>query len=69
VELDGVTVITRNEKGLIARLAIHHRPMQGAILFSTRLGESLRGEIEASHFLPSTGAVAAHVQNSKENTI
>ncbi len=51
VELAGVTVITRNEAGSISHLAIHHRPLQGALLFSQRLGERLRDVIDPSHFL------------------
>jgi pimeloyl-ACP methyl ester carboxylesterase len=53
--LSGVTILTRDESGAIGHIAIHHRPMQGAILFSTRLGESLRGEIDSKHFLPGNG--------------
>jgi hypothetical protein len=44
-------VISRNEGGAISRLAIHHRPLQGALLFSQRLGERLRDVIDPSHFL------------------
>jgi hypothetical protein len=51
VELAGVTVITRNEGGSISRLAIHHRPLQGALLFSQRIGERLRDAIDPSHFI------------------
>jgi pimeloyl-ACP methyl ester carboxylesterase len=51
VVLNGVTVITRNENGAIARVAIHHRPLEGALLFSHWLGEHLRDVIDPSHFL------------------
>ena len=51
VRLDGITVIIRNESGAITRVAIHHRPLQGALLFSQHLGEQLRGMIDPSHFL------------------
>ena len=54
VDLSGVTVITRNEAGSISHLAIHHRPLQGALLFSHRLGERLRGVIDPSHLLASS---------------
>ncbi len=54
VELDGVTVITRNEVGAICRLAIHHRPLHAAMLFSTRIGERLQGVIDPVHFLAAT---------------
>ena len=51
VELSGVTVITRNEAGAIARVAIHHRPLLGALQFSVALGERLTAVIDPSHFL------------------
>jgi pimeloyl-ACP methyl ester carboxylesterase len=51
VELVGVTVITRDDAGAIRRLAIHHRPLHAALLFSTRLGERLRDAVDPSHFL------------------
>ncbi len=54
VELNGVTVITRNEAGAICRLAIHHRPLHGAMLFSTQIGERLQGVIDPFHFLAAT---------------
>ena len=59
VRLDGVTVIIRNERGMIARVAIHHRPLQGALLFSQRLGEQLRDVIDASHFLSASNPLSA----------
>ena len=58
VRLDGVTVIIRNESGSITRLAIHHRPLQGALLFSKHLGEQLRGIIDPSHFFSSANLPA-----------
>lgn len=37
--VDGVTVLTKNEKGHIVRVAIHHRPLQAVLAFSRELGE------------------------------
>lgn len=51
VNLNGVTVITRNDSGAIQRVAIHHRPLGGALQFSAEIGQRLRGVIDASHFL------------------
>ncbi|WP_409189286.1 alpha/beta fold hydrolase [Bradyrhizobium sp. RDM4] len=51
VALDGVTIITRNEAGAISRMAIHHRPLGGALLFSTEIGQRLQGVLDASYFL------------------
>jgi hypothetical protein len=50
-ELAGVTVITRNKTGAITHVAIHHRPLQAVIQFSSLLGERLRGIVDVSHFL------------------
>jgi hypothetical protein len=52
VEMFGVTILTRNDAGQIRSIAIHHRPLPALIEFSTRLGESLRGQIDAAHFFP-----------------
>lgn len=51
-ELRGVTVVTRDNEGAIARLAIHHRPMFGALEFSVTLADRLDGVIDERHFLP-----------------
>jgi hypothetical protein len=45
------TVITRNEAGAIAHVAILHRPLGGALRFSAEIGQVLQGVIDASHFL------------------
>lgn len=51
VELKGVTIITRNDAGAIAHLAIHHRPLAAALRFSAELAGRLDGAIDDSHFL------------------
>jgi S-adenosylmethionine/arginine decarboxylase-like enzyme len=51
IGMSGVTVITRNEAGAIAHVAIHHRPLGGALRFSAEIGQVLQGVIDASHFL------------------
>jgi Alpha/beta hydrolase family/SnoaL-like domain len=51
VPLRGVTIITRNEAGAISRLAIHHRPLNAAMLFAAEIGQRLQGVVDASHFL------------------
>ncbi len=39
VSLEGVTLLERDDAGLIARVAIHHRPLDGALAFSAELRE------------------------------
>lgn len=39
VSLEGVTLLERDEAGLIARVAIHHRPLDAALAFSAELRE------------------------------
>jgi hypothetical protein len=46
----GVNVLTKDEKGLIAHVAIHHRPLAATLRFSAELRERLRGTIERDHF-------------------
>jgi hypothetical protein len=46
----GVTVLTKDEKGLVVHAAIHHRPLVAALRFSAELRERLRGTIEPDHF-------------------
>jgi pimeloyl-ACP methyl ester carboxylesterase len=48
--LNGVTVLTKNEAGQIVRAAIHHRPLDAALAFSTELGNRLDGVVDAAHF-------------------
>ncbi|MDB5576603.1 MAG: alpha/beta hydrolase [Bradyrhizobium sp.] len=53
VAFAGVTVLTRDDEGAIVHVAIHHRPMDAAIFFSRKMGESLSGVIGPGHFLGS----------------
>jgi hypothetical protein len=49
-ELAGVTILTKNDAGEIARVGIHHRPLQGALRFSAELGRRLEGRIGRGYF-------------------
>ena len=51
VKFRGVTVLTRDATGSIVHVAIHHRPMLAAMLFSLLLGKSLNGVVDPEHFL------------------
>ncbi|WP_439655969.1 nuclear transport factor 2 family protein [Lentzea sp. HUAS TT2] len=46
----GVTVLTRNNAGLIVRAAIHHRPLDAALAFSAEVARRAGDFIEADHF-------------------
>ncbi|GAA4550329.1 alpha/beta hydrolase [Pseudonocardia xishanensis] len=48
--ISGVTVLTKDEAGRIAEIAIHHRPLQAALTFSEALGRKLAGVVDAEHF-------------------
>jgi hypothetical protein len=37
VSLEGVTLLERDDAGLISRVAIHHRPLDGVLAFSAEL--------------------------------
>jgi pimeloyl-ACP methyl ester carboxylesterase len=50
VAFKGVTVISRNEAGQIANVAIHHRPLGGSLIFSYNLGQRLKGLVDSAHF-------------------
>jgi pimeloyl-ACP methyl ester carboxylesterase len=45
VSLEGVTLLERDDDGLIARVAIHHRPLDGALAFSAELRERTVGRL------------------------
>lgn len=49
-ELEGVTVLTKNDDDRIVHVAIHHRPLQAALTFSRALGSKLAGDIDGAHF-------------------
>jgi hypothetical protein len=49
-QMQGVTVLTKDEQGRIVRIAIHHRPLGAALRFSAELRRRLAGRIDADHF-------------------
>jgi len=49
-QIQGVTVLTKDEQARIVRVAIHHRPLGAALSFSAELGRRLAGRIDAAHF-------------------
>jgi hypothetical protein len=49
-ELSGVTVLTVNADGQIARIAVHHRPLDAALEFSREMGKRTAGQIAPGHF-------------------
>lgn len=55
VAFNGVTILTRNETGSIAHIAIHHRPMKAAIFFSKRMGNALNDVLGPGYFLENDG--------------
>ncbi|NTX28027.1 alpha/beta hydrolase [Burkholderia pyrrocinia] len=46
----GITVLTKDADGKIVHVAIHHRPLGGALKFSAELARRLHGQIDASYF-------------------
>ncbi|MFM0205852.1 alpha/beta fold hydrolase [Paraburkholderia sediminicola] len=49
-QMRGITVLTKNAQGKIVHVAIHHRPLGGALKFSAELGRVLQGQLDASFF-------------------
>ncbi|CAB3782345.1 2-succinyl-6-hydroxy-2, 4-cyclohexadiene-1-carboxylate synthase [Paraburkholderia ultramafica] len=49
-QMRGITVLTKNAQGKIVHVAIHHRPLGGALKFSAELGRVLQGQVDASVF-------------------
>jgi hypothetical protein len=49
-EVGGVTVLTRDEAGLIQQVEIFHRPLRVVARFSKELGNRLAGRLDASLF-------------------
>jgi hypothetical protein len=49
-QMRGITVLTKNAEGKIVHVAIHHRPLGGALKFSAELGRILQGQVDASFF-------------------
>jgi len=49
-QMQGVTVLTKDEQERIVRVAIHHRPLGAALRFSAALRRRLAGRIDAAYF-------------------
>ncbi len=49
-QIFGVTVLTKGADGRINHVAIHHRPLEAALKFSTEMRERLAGTVGPSHF-------------------
>jgi pimeloyl-ACP methyl ester carboxylesterase len=49
-EVSGVTRLVADEHGRTTEIAIHHRPLDGALRFSDELGRRLEGRIERDRF-------------------
>lgn len=49
-QMRGITVLTKNVEGRIVHVAIHHRPLGGALKFSAELSRVLQGQVDASFF-------------------
>jgi len=50
IAMRGVTVLTRNDDGLITRAAIHHRPLDAALAFSAEMARRTAGLVDGEHF-------------------
>lgn len=50
VEFSGVTVLTRNEEGLIRHISISHRPLAAILEFSGEMNRRTQGKLESGHF-------------------
>jgi len=50
LKIFGITVLTKNEEGKIARAAIHHRPLGALHKFSGELRRRLDGTVDSSYF-------------------
>jgi pimeloyl-ACP methyl ester carboxylesterase len=50
LKLFGITVLSKNEDGKIARAAIHHRPLGALQKFSGELRQRLDGTVDSSYF-------------------
>lgn len=50
MQIDGVTVLTKDTAGRIVRAAIHHRPLGVVHRFSAELGRRLAGLLDAEYF-------------------
>jgi hypothetical protein len=52
VEQAGITVLVEDADGRIVEVAIHHRPLNGALRFSAELRDRVRQVIDPAHFYP-----------------
>jgi hypothetical protein len=50
VQFSGVTVLTRNEEGLIQHISISHRPLAAILEFSGEMNRRTQGKLESGHF-------------------
>lgn len=50
VQFSGVTVLTRNEEGLIQHISISHRPLAAILEFSAEMNRRTQGKLEPGHF-------------------
>ncbi len=51
VKFAGITILTRDDEGAVAHVAIHHRPMEAAIFFSRKMGQTLKPVLGPGYFL------------------
>ena len=51
--LSGVTVLTLNAAGQIAAIAVHHRPLDGALEFSREMGRRTAAALGVGYFYES----------------
>jgi hypothetical protein len=50
LDLRGVTILTKDERGQVVHAAIHHRPLGAVLRFSAELRKRLSGVLDPSHF-------------------
>ncbi|TAP45820.1 nuclear transport factor 2 family protein [Arthrobacter sp. S39] len=50
VQFSGVTVLTRNDEGLIQHISISHRPLAALLEFSGEMNRRTQGKLESGHF-------------------
>jgi hypothetical protein len=50
VRFSGVTVLTRNDDGMIQHISISHRPLGALLEFSAEMHRRTQGKIEPGHF-------------------
>ncbi|MFD3452805.1 alpha/beta fold hydrolase [Streptomyces sp. NPDC058691] len=48
--MEGVTILTKDERGRIERVTIHHRPLGAVLRFSAELRDRLLDRIDPTHF-------------------